>query len=126
MSDVQIKKLDYPSASAIEFYDDTKESDRLILTVSTEDTRNNYTDGAIGKSYLWIINNFSNKLNSNTIRPDRIIDLEEIDLRFKGEKIESAAVIGETTNFIHLVLVADNDDGSSTLFRFSLEKSSLK
>ena len=104
----------------------TKESDRLILTVSTEDTRNNYTDGAIGKSYLWIINNFSNKLNSNTIRPDRIIDLEEIDLRFKGEKIESAAVIGETTNFIHLVLVADNDDGSSTLFRFSLEKSSLK
>ena len=104
----------------------TKESDQLIMTVSTEETRNSYSDGAIGKSYLWIINNFSNKLNSNTIAPDRIIYLEEIDTRFKKQKIESAAVIGETNNLIHLVLVADNDDGSSTLFRFSLEKSSLK
>ena len=37
-----------------------KESDQLIMTVSTEDTRNSYDDGAIGKSYLWIINNISN------------------------------------------------------------------
>src|SRR5436190_13489188 len=103
-----------------------KKSDQMIMTVSTEDTRDSYTDGAIGKSYLWIINSFSNKLNSNTIGPDRIIDLEKIDTRFKNQKIESAAVIGETKNLIHLVLVADNDDGSSTIFRLSLGKSSLK
>ena len=61
-----------------------KESDQLIMTVSMEDTRNSYTDGAIGKSYLWIINSFSNKLNSKTIGADKIIDLEEIDPRFKN------------------------------------------
>jgi hypothetical protein len=103
-----------------------KKSDQIIMTVSTEDTKNSYTDGAIGKSHLWIINNFSNKLHSNTIAPDRIIDLEEIDTRFKNQKIESVAVISETKELINLVLVADNDDGSSTLFRFSLEKSSLR
>ncbi len=103
-----------------------KESDQLIMTVSTEDTKNSYDDGAIGKSYLWLINNISKKLNSKTLSPDKIIDLEEIDPRFKKQKIESATVISETNELINLVLVADNDDGSSTIFRFSLEKSSLK
>ena len=60
----------------------------LIMTVSTEDTKNNYDDGAIGKSYLWIINNISTKLNNKTIKRDRVIDLEYIDSRFKGQKIE--------------------------------------
>ena len=103
-----------------------KESDQLIMTVSTEDTRNSYEDGTIGKSYLWIINNISNKLDNKTLGPDKIIDLEEIDRRFKKQKIESATVISETKELINLVLVVDNDDGSSTIFRFSLEKSSLK
>jgi len=103
-----------------------KESDQLIMTVSTEDTRNAYDDGTIGKSYLWIINNISNKLDNKTLSPDKIIDLEEIDPLFKKQKIESAIVIRETNELINLVLVADNDDGSSTIFRFSLKKSSLK
>ena len=99
-----------------------KESDQLIMTVSTEDTRNSYTDGTIGKGFLWIINSFSNKSNGNTIGPDRIIDLEEIDPRFKNQKIESATVIGETSKMINIVLVADNDDGSSTIFKMSINK----
>ena len=99
-----------------------KESDQLIMTVSTEDTRNSYTDGTIGKSYLWIINSFSSKLNSNRIGHDKIIDLEEIDPRFKNQKIESATVISETNGLIKLVLVADNDDGSSTIFKMSITK----
>lgn len=99
-----------------------KESDQLIMTVSTEDTRNSYIDGAIGNSYLWIINSFSDKLNNNTIGPDKIIDLEEIDPRFKNQKIESATVTSETNERINLVLVADNDDGSSTIFKMSIKK----
>jgi len=98
------------------------ESDQLIMTVSTEDTRNSYTDGTIGKSYLWIINSISNKLGSATLTPDKIIDLEEIDPRFKNQKIESATVIRETSKLINLVLVADNDDGSSTIFKMSITK----
>ena len=92
------------------------------MTVSTEDTRNSYTDGTIGKSYLWIINSFLNKLNSNTIAVDKVIDLEEIDSRFKNQKIESATVISETKELINLVLVADNDDGSSTIFKLNIKR----
>lgn len=97
-------------------------SDQLILTVSTEDTRNNVDDGAIGKSYLWLVKSISSKKNWKAINPNRIVDLEEIDPRFKGQKIESVCVTKETTNFIYLTLVADNDDGSSTLFHMVVEK----
>jgi len=97
-------------------------ANKLIMSVSTEDTRNVYEDGAIGKSYLWIINNFSTHMGNKTISPDRIIDLEEIDKRFKGYKIESVTVVSETNDLINLVLVADNDDGTSTIFKMNIAK----
>jgi len=96
--------------------------DRLILTVSTEDTRNNVDDGAIGKSYLWIIKNISSKRNWKAINPDKIIDLEEVDDRFKGQKIESVCITSENKEFLYLLLAADNDDGSSTLFSIAVHK----
>jgi hypothetical protein len=99
-----------------------KGSDKLIMTVSTENTKNSYDDGEIGKSYLWIINNISTKLNSKTISPDRIIDLEEIDPRFKKQKMESATVISETKELINLVLAVDNDDSSSTIFKLNIKR----
>jgi hypothetical protein len=100
-----------------------KNTDKLIMTVSTEDTRSSYEDGPIGKSYLWAINNISTKLNDKTISRNRLVDLEYLDPRFKGQKIESATVINETDKLIYLVLVADNDDGSSTIFKMSIGKS---
>ena len=99
-----------------------KQTDKLILTVSTEDTRNSMDDGAIGKSYLWIINNISSKKKWKAINPDRIIDLEETDPRFKGQKIESLCITKETKSSLYLVLAADNDNGSSTLFTMVVEK----
>jgi hypothetical protein len=99
-----------------------KESDMLIMTVSTEDTRNSYTDGTIGKSYLWIINNITTKITDRVLGSKRVIDLEYIDSRFKGQKIEASTVIKETDKLIYLVLVADNDDGSSTVFKMSITK----
>lgn len=97
-------------------------SDRLLLTVSTEDTRNSMDDGAIGKSYLWIINNISSKKRWKAINPDKIIELESLDPKFKGQKIESVCITKETSGFLHLVLAADNDNGSSTLFRVIVQK----
>jgi hypothetical protein len=97
-------------------------SDKLLLTVSTEDTRSVHEDGAIGKSYLWIIDDISSKRKWAFINPNRIIDLEETDARFKGQKIESVCITGETRHFIRLALAADNDDGSSTLFRLDVSK----
>lgn len=99
-----------------------RESDQLIMTVSTEDTKNSYEDGAIGNSYLWIIDNISTKINSRTLGSKRVIDLEYIDARFKGQKIESGTVIDETDDLIHLAMVADNDDGSSTVIKMSFRK----
>ncbi|MDZ4794628.1 MAG: hypothetical protein SGI83_10145 [Bacteroidota bacterium] len=97
-------------------------SDRLLLTVSTEDTRNSIDDGAIGQSYLWIINNISAKKNWKAINPDLVVDIEAIDPQFKGQKIESVCVTKETKNFLHLILVAENDNGSSSIFRLVVEK----
>lgn len=96
--------------------------DKLILTVSTEDTRSVYEDGTIGKSYLWIIDNFSSKKRWNTINPNRVIDLELADPRFKGNKIESACVIRQTKHFLQLALVADNDKGNTTVFRLDVSR----
>jgi hypothetical protein len=100
----------------------SKQSDRLILTVSTEDTRNSMDDGTIGKSYLWIIENITSKKKWKAVNPDKIIELEKIDPKFKGQKIESVCITKETKNFLHLVLAADNDDGSSSLFKLIAEK----
>ncbi len=97
-------------------------TDRLILTVSTEDTRNNVDDGAIGKSYLWIIKNISGKRKLKAIYPDQVIDLEKMDERFNRQKIESVCIIKETPDLLYLLLAADNDNGSSTLFKVVIEK----
>lgn len=95
-------------------------TDQLLLTVSTEDTYNSYDDGAIGKSYLWIINNISSKKELEGVNPDKIIDLEEIDPRFKGQKIESVCIITENKDQRELVLTADDDKGGTVLFRILL------
>ena len=97
-------------------------SDRLILSVSTENTHSSVDDGVIGKSFLWIIENISSKLKWEGINPNKIIDLGKIDNRFKGEKIESVCITKENKDFIYLVLAADNDEGSSTLFKMILKK----
>jgi hypothetical protein len=98
-------------------------SDKLLLTVSTENTRNNFDDGAIGKSYLWVVDNFSAKKNWKAINPNRVVDLEKSDSRFAGNKIESVCITRESNDFLHLVLAADNDaEGRSSLFRIVVEK----
>jgi hypothetical protein len=97
-------------------------SDQLILTASTEDTRSVHEDGAIGKSFIWIINKASLKTKGSTITPDRIIDLEAIDKSFRGHKIEGVCIQVDSSEYMDLVLTADNDNGGSTLFRLRVEK----
>ena len=100
----------------------SNKSDQLILTVSTENTHNNVDDGVIGKSYLWIIKNLSSKKKWKAINPNKIIDLEDLDHQFKGQKIESVCIAKETSGFLYLILVADNDNGASTIFKVIVEK----
>ncbi len=113
---------DSSSFSGVSGMDYSPKTDALILTVSTEDTRNSLEDGAIGKSYLWIVNNISAKRKWKAINPDRIIDLDKMDPVFKGEKIESVCILKETSDKFYLLLASDNDNGSSTLFKLVVSK----
>jgi len=97
-------------------------SDCLILTASTENTTNSYDDGTIGKSYLWLVNNISQKLTADVIVPDRIIDLEGADCGFLGQKIEAVSVLSETQSEMKLALAADNDNGQTRLFMVIIQK----
>ena len=97
-------------------------SDKLIITVSTENTYSAQADGSIGKSYLWIIDNISSKKRLTAVNPNRIIDLEKIDQSFKGHKIESVCILSETKTDFLLDLVADDDKGTSILFTLKLSK----
>lgn len=112
------------SADTTVFYgvsgiDYSAKSDQLFLTVSSENTYNSYDDGSIGKSYLWVINDVSSKRKLTAINPDRVIDLEEIDSRFKGQKIESVCIAAEDKTQKQLVLAADDDKGHTVLFNMT-------
>ncbi len=97
-------------------------SDKLLLTVSTENTYDSYVDGSIGKSYLWIINDITTRKRFSNLNPDRILDLEQLDPRFKGQKIESVCILNETRTTMELLFAADNDKGDSWLFKVVLRK----
>ena len=109
----------FQGVSGLEY---SKLSDRLLLTVSTENTNSSVEDGTIGKSYLWIINDISAKKRMTAINPTKVIDLEAMDERFKGHKIESVCIIAENKKEMQLVLVADDDNGTSVLFKITLKK----
>ena len=123
---VKVMKLganpDTASFSGVSGLDYSYRSDRLFLTVSTENTYSSFADGTIGKSYLWIIDNISSKRRLAAINPNRVIDLESIDRRFKGHKIESVCLLSETKSVYRLALVADDDKGTSILFALKLNK----
>ncbi|MBC7947733.1 MAG: hypothetical protein H7Y42_07620 [Chitinophagaceae bacterium] len=99
----------------------SSKSDELIMTVSTENTYTSTADGTIGKSYLWIMKYPSGK-NDTLLMPDKIIDLSRLDSRFEGNKIESVCIVSETATMLDLALVADNDDGKSSLFRLRVRR----
>jgi hypothetical protein len=107
----------FPGVSGLDY---SKNNDQLWLSVSTENTFNSFDDGEIGKSYLWMINDISSKRRLSAINPTRIFDLVALDRRFKGQKIESVCVIAQDKNKAELVLVADNDNGRTRLFKILL------
>lgn len=125
-ADIRTIKLgsntDTASFSGVSGLDYSYKSDRLFLTVSTENTYSTSADGAIGKSYLWIIDNISTKRRLTAINASRIIDLESVDQRFTGHKVESVCILSETRTKYKLALVADDDKGTSVMFIMSLNK----
>ncbi len=93
------------------------EKDLLLLTASEEDTPNPFKDGAIGNSYLAVINDFSKKMFRNSITPDALINLTNVNAAFKKQKIESVCLEKIIGNKMILHLVSDNDNGQSSIFK---------
>lgn len=96
-------------------------NDWLICTMTTEATTNAYDDGAIGDSYLAIVENASRKILRKKMNVNELINLSEIDDAFKGYKVESATILSEKSGRLKMHLVADNDTGKSFLFRVRLK-----
>lgn len=95
--------------------------DVLFVTVSTEVSSTATTDGVIGDSYLAMVQNCSRQLNGgNTLKADTLINLTPVLKRNKPMKIESVAVHKVAGRRLRLFLAADNDDGTSHLFRVSV------
>lgn len=93
--------------------------DLLLFTASVEHTESAYDDGDIGNSYLGYVTAFSEKMKNPVVMPDTLINLSAMREEFMNEKIESVCAESAGNELI-LHLVADNDDGTSTLFKLSM------
>jgi hypothetical protein len=94
--------------------------DILLFTASTEGTASTYDDGEISDSYLGWITNFSTKTALKELSADGFINLSENNQTFSKQKIESVTLQEVQNNTLILHLVADNDNGQSSLFRVRL------
>jgi hypothetical protein len=93
--------------------------DILLLTFSTELTGSATADGAIGDSYIALIKNARAQIENNSLKADTLINLTPVLKTGKPMKIESVAVQKVRGSTLRLFLAADNDDGTSHLFRIS-------
>ena len=93
--------------------------DILLLTFSTELTLSATADGAIGDSYIAIIKNARAQIENSSLKADTLINLTPVLKTSKPMKIESVSVQKVRGNNLRLFLAADNDDGTSHLFRIS-------
>lgn len=96
------------------------QKDLLLFTASEEATASTTADGAIGESYLGGIKNVSGKMAGKEFKPDFFLKLVDFDKRFRQQKIESVCVESFVEDELLLHLAADNDDGSSQLFKGKL------
>lgn len=100
------------------------EKDVLLFTASTELTGSSYDDGAIGDSYIGWIKNAREALKKEVVTVHTLLNISQSYPALKNQKIESIAV--ETAKGTEVIahLVADNDDGATTLFKvsFSIEE----
>lgn len=86
----------------------------LIFTASVEKTTDVYNDGAIAGSYIGIIP--LNGLKDGKFMADLLLEDGEI----LTKKLEGVAVRNVTDNKYHLLIVTDNDNGTSDLIKAHL------
>lgn len=93
-----------------------EEKDWLFFTTSKEETTSVYDDGKIGDSCMGIIKNATENIRQTAVSPDEWFKLEEVHPVLKKQKIESIC-LRDLPEALEIMLVADNDDGGSHVFR---------
>ncbi|CAL1520164.1 DUF6929 family protein [Chitinophaga sp. MM2321] len=100
--------------------------DLLLVTITSEATSNAYEDGEIADSYIGWIAHAAEKIKAPTIALDGVLNLPATDPVFLHQKIEGVCVAQESADALFLHMVADNDQGETSLFNvkmiFSEEK----
>lgn len=97
------------------------EKDLLLFTASTELTEDALADGTIGDSYLGLVYNLSGKMAGDSLMADILINITPILKQKEPQKIESVTVQSIRNDQLLLHLAADNDNGTSTLFKLRLD-----
>ncbi len=92
----------------------TPDEKYLVFTASVEKTTDVYNDGMITGSYIGLIP--INELSAGTY----LATLMKKDGKVLPKKLEGVAVHDVAGNIAHLLVVADNDDGTSDLFEVEL------
>ena len=90
------------------------ERDILFITFSSENTSNSYDDGEIGESYLAIIQEAADQIQKSELYISSLIKLSDLGPEFKFQKVEAVSLTGDNRQ---LLMVADNDQGNTNLFR---------
>ena len=117
----KVVKLNLPGYAGVSGLTYLPKHDLLILTASEEETSSTYDDGAIGESYLGLIENFSEKLSVDEIVPDQWVQLSKIHDDYSGQKIESVCTRKSVDGQTELLLVADNDNGTTKVFCMAMK-----
>lgn len=123
--DIFVSKLDLPSTKqplGLSGMTYSHQNDWLLATLSSEDTSNAVDDGPVGDSYLVVIENASRKVSRKKININDFINLPEANKYFKGYKIESVCIQSEKNGRAKIQLVADNDTGSTYLFKVRIKE----
>ncbi len=90
------------------------ERDILFITFSSENTSNSYDDGEIGESYLAIIQEAADQIQKSELYISSLTKLSDLGPEFKFQKVEAVSL---TRDNRQLLMVADNDQGNTNLFR---------
>ena len=90
------------------------ERDILFITFSSENTSNSYDDGEIGESYLALIQEAADQIQKSELYISSLIKLSDLGPEFKFQKVEAVSLTGDNRQ---LLMVADNDQGNTNLFR---------
>lgn len=97
------------------------EKDLLLFTASTEMTTSANADGAIGDSYIGMVKGFKQQIKTGKIEADTLLLLTPVLRSTIPQKIESVTVEKSKKTRLTIHLVADNDNGESSLFRLRLK-----